>query len=267
MAAAVPKTKVEFFAEQFPDGEPIQQSSAEWAIRSLKADLGKVSEEQEGETHLFLGYLYSRLKDRPKALSHLLDANRILPNDIRVAINLGALLLKIGRPGDAAAIQQAALEGVPRQRTTKVCVLLSNLATALAAIGDEEQAVQALQYAEESIPPFSRFALLSFSESAAQLGYDRQALRTFARILDPTLDESPSRQQIDELVSGSDWNDPESWPHLSRCVQTHRAYLLAKVRQAQEPAPGLPADQEEAYEEHVLEVFDEMRPLRERAGG
>lgn len=262
----VPVTKVQHYANQFPMDRVIDEPRARWAIMDLTLTLPKVSTEEAASIHSFLGYLHSRLHDLDKAGEHLLLAHQLAPLDPNVAVNLGVHYSRIGDKSKAIVQLLDALENVSDKNPNASVKILINLASNLASIGEETQVEAALLDAEDIFrknPSQGATYGMGIADAYAMLGYTRRAIELFYYV---SRSEQPSnREQLNEFCLTVSLPEDTSFRHLQKVLLAQSSYLKERERMKNAPQV-IPSEEElERYEAHLLEVFEEMSPLREAA--
>ena len=222
--------------------------------REITALYAKGDVDEVGYHHVLNG-VFSRLGDWNRAVDHALKAVALRDGDVMLQNNAGVALLQTGDPIRAATLLAAAAGG-PNGHSVSI---LANLAEAFAKMDAWPEARETLTEAITIADLDNVDHLYRLADAAGAVAQYERAVEFFARFLARRHGvEVPS-----DALSFIDGCPDEWWIGLRVPASLDGAVARMQARR-QGPAPAVEFEDDDA-EASALEVFEAMRPYRDRA--
>lgn len=187
MTAAQPRTKAQELVERIGAravdlSVPVSELERRIWLRDLKAAIPGASNSEKGTLFNCIGLVYRRQGDQRAALEAFANARGYSPDQADIVNNEGASLLDLGRAREALPkFYEAARKPVKTSRTD--ATVAGNIAEALYALGQHDEARASLEAAVRATNPTDPISLFNLASSAAMIGSEDTAVETFARYL------------------------------------------------------------------------------------
>lgn len=262
-----PALKVDAYnREMFSWGTVVRPERLEFILADCKRMLRQGAGDL-GAVHATMGHIYARLANWEKAVHHYRNAVQFAPSRATFKISLGASLITVGQPTKGLEFLGEATEQKDQLSPYDLVIAYANAAEALAKLGMEQDAYDAMRDAIEVADFSNPTHVIALAIQCAEIGADWEAVELFARYCALVQGVSRGTLHATALIKSapSDVLETLELPYarrLSAAVDKVATYGLqcAPIGHRAMTQPMVDGDQADA-----LAVFHDMAPLREQA--